>query len=155
MVMSHSSIPPHSLTCDVSQSIVEQLQDIVDTTLAVEFYPEKPATYRLNHANGALLVNYARSNYPKHNETGAVIRPRTMILTVTIVSRGLYDRYGAVPLVDWVLAMLSGFTPEHADKPLAPIKDYFVQHQSGLWFYGVDFETEVVHVQSLGVPQGF
>lgn len=153
MVMSDPSLRKNNITTDVSQSIVEHLQDIVDTTLAVEFYPEKPATYRLNHVNGALLVNYARSNYPKHNETGAVIRPRTMILTVTIVSRGLYDRYGAVPLVDWVLEMLSGFTPDHADKPLAPIKDYFVQHQAGLWFYGVDFETEVVHVQSLAMRE--
>lgn len=146
-------LPAQSLTTTLSQSIVNQLSDTVSNELAVEFYPEKPANYRLNHANGALLVNYGKSNYPKHNDTYAVIRPRTMTLTITIVSRGLYDRYGAVPLVDWVLAMLSGFMPTHCDKPLSPTKDYFIQHQSGLWFYGVDFETEGVLVQTLPINE--
>ncbi|ERL56140.1 Gp37 family protein [Psychrobacter aquaticus] len=146
-------LPEHSLTTTLSQSIVDQLSDTVGNELAVEFYPEKPANYRLNHANGALLVNYGKSNYPKHNDTYAVVRPRTMMLTITIVSRGLYDRYGAVPLVDWVLAMLSGFTPTHCDQPLSPVRDYFIQHQSGLWYYGVDFETEAVLVQTLPINE--
>ena len=143
------SIPEHSLTKSITESIVDQLKSEVVTDLVAEFYPEKPANYRLNHANGALLVNYAKSNYPKHNDTHAVIKPRQMGFTVTIVSRGLHDRYGAVPLVDWVLAMLSGFHPEHTDKTLAPVRDYFIQHTSGLWYYGVDFDVEAVHVQSL------
>lgn len=143
------TIPERSQTKAITQSIVDQLASMVGTDLTVEFYPEKPANYRLNHANGALLVNYAKSNYPKHDDTAAVIKPRQMGFTVTIISRGLHDRFGAVPLVDWVLAMLSGFRPKHTDKALSPVRDYFIQHQSGLWYYGVDFETEAVHVQSL------
>lgn len=143
------AIPEHSQTKDITESIVDQMAGIVGTDLAVEFYPEKPSTYRLNHANGALLVNYAKSNYPKHDDTAAVIKPRQMGFTVTIISRGLHDRYGAVPLVDWVLAMLSGFRPDHSDKRLAPVRDYFIRHASGLWYYGVDFDVESVHVQSL------
>lgn len=143
------AIPEHSQTKSITQSIVDQLASMVGTDLTVEFYPEKPASYRLNHANGALLVNYAKSNYPKHDDTAAIIKPRQMGFTVTIISRGLHDRYGAVPLVDWVLAMLSGYRPEHTDKTLAPVRDYFIQHQSGLWYYGVDFDVEAVHVQSL------
>ncbi len=143
------AIPAHSQTKTITQSIVDQLASVAGTDLAVEFYPEKPANYRLNHANGALLVNYAKSSYPEHNDTASVIRPRQMGFTVTIISRGLHDRYGAVPLVDWVLAMLSGFRPAHTDKTLSPVRDYFIQHQSGLWYYGVDFDTEAVHVQSL------
>ena len=147
------AIPEHSQTKAITQSIVDQMAGIVGTDLAVEFYPEKPASYRLNHANGALLVNYAKSNYPKHDDTAAIIKPRQMGFTVTIISRGLHDRYGAVPLVDWVLAMLSGYRPEHTDKTLAPVRDYFIQHQSGLWYYGVDFDVEAVHVQSLPVNE--
>ena len=147
------AIPAHSQTQSITQSIVDQLVRVVGTDLAVEFYPEKPASYRLNHANGALLVNYAKSNYPKHDDTAAIIKPRQMGFTVTIISRGLHDRYGAVPLVDWVLAMLSGYRPEHTDKTLAPVRDYFIQHQSGLWYYGVDFDVEAVHVQSLPVNE--
>lgn len=147
------AIPEHSQTKSITQSIVDQLADVVGNDLAVEFYPEKPSSYRLNHANGALLVNYAKSNYPKHNDTYAVAMPREMGFTVTIISRGLHDRYGAVPLVDWVLAMLSGYRPEHTDKTLAPARDYFIQHVSGLWYYGVDFNVESVHVQSLAVKE--
>ena len=147
------AIPEHSQTKSITQSIVDQLASMVGTDLAVEFYPEKPASYRLNHANGALLVNYAKSNYPKHDDTAAIIKPRQMGFTVTIISRGLHDRYGAVPLVDWVLAMLSGYRPEHTDKTLAPVRDYFIQHQSGLWYYGVDFDVEAVHVQALPINE--
>lgn len=147
------AIPAHSQTVDITQSIVDQMAGIVGTDLAVEFYPEKPANYRLNHANGALLVNYAKSSYPKHNDTDAVIMPRQMGFTVTIISRGLHDRFGAVPLVDWVLAMLSGFRPAHTNKRLAPVRDYFIQHTSGLWYYGVDFEVKSVHVQNLAVNE--
>lgn len=147
------TIPEYSQTKSLTESIVGQLASLVGNDLAVEFYPEKPANYRLNHANGALLVNYAKSSYPKHNDTYAIAQPRQMGFTVTIISRGLHDRYGAVPLVDWVLAMLSGFKPEHTDKTLAPVKDYFIQHQSGLWYYGVDFDVESVHVQSLPVNE--
>lgn len=147
------AIPEHSQTKSITQSIVDQLASMVGTDLTVEFYPEKPASYRLNHANGALLVNYAKSNYPKHDDTAAIIKPRQMGFTVTIISRGLHDRYGAVPLVDWVLGILSGFMPTHCDKPLSPTKDYFIQHQSGLWFYGVDFETEAVLVQTLPINE--
>ena len=147
------AIPEHSQTKAITQSIVDQMAGIVGTDLAVEFYPEKPASYRLNHANGALLVNYAKSNYPKHDDTAAIIKPRQMGFTVTIISRGLHDRYGAVPLVDWVLAMLSGYRPEHTDKTLAPVRDYFIQHQSGLWYYGVDFDVEAVLVQTLPINE--
>lgn len=142
-------IPSFSLTQHIASQIVEQLKTGVDNELAVNFYPEKPTNYRLNHANGALLVSYGRSNYSKHNDMGAVIRPREPIYSVTIVSRGLYDRFGAVPLVDWVLEILSGFMPTHTTKPLAPTKDYFETHESGLWFYSVEFATETSLVQTL------
>lgn len=145
------NLPSFSLTKDIASDIVEQLKQGVGNELAVSFYPEKPTSYRLNHTNGALLVSYGRSNYSKHNDTNAVIHPRELTFAVTIVSRGLYDRFGAVPLVDWVLELLSGFMPTHTNKPLAPIKDYFETHESGLWFYTVEFVTETALVQTLPV----
>ncbi|MFB2538813.1 Gp37 family protein [Acinetobacter sp. c3-l95] len=142
-------LPQFSLTEQVSSAIVEQLKLQVENELAVEYYPEKPDSYRLNHANGALLVSYGQSSYPKHDDTFAVLRPRVATFSITIVSRQLYSRYGAVPLVDWVLAMLSGFTPPHCTKPLAPIKDGFDSQVAGLWLYNVEFSTEYMLVQSL------
>ncbi len=144
-------IPMFSLTTTITQAIVDKLTQAVGHDLAVAFYPEKPSSYRLNHANGALLVSYGRPNYPKHDDTFAVVCPRELVFSITIVSRGLYDRFGAVPLVDWVLELLSGFMPTHATKPLAPIKDYFETHESGLWFYTVTFVTQTSHVQTLTI----
>ena len=44
--------------------------------LQVEYFPEKPAEYRLNHPVGALLVSYAGSRFDKPNDIGAVLRLR-------------------------------------------------------------------------------
>lgn len=144
-------LPSFSLAKHIAGQIVEQLRQGVGDDVAVAFYPEKPTSYRLNHVNGAFLVSYGRSDYPKHNDTMAVVQPRELVFAVSIVSRGLYDRFGAVSLVDWVLELLLGFMPTHTTKPLAPIRDYFENHESGLWFYTVEFATESSLVQTLPV----
>lgn len=41
--------------------------------LQVEYFPEKPAEYRLNHPVGALLLSYAGSRFDRPDDTGAVI----------------------------------------------------------------------------------
>lgn len=146
-------VKPPSITKDMLDAIVEQLRQQVGKKLAVEYYPEQPSKYRLNHADGALLVNYGKSNYSNRQDVGLVNKERTPSFTVTIVSRNLHDRLGAVRLVDWVVAMLSGFTPTHCDVPLAPIRDYFIKHQSGIWYYGVDFDTQTAHVQTLKMKE--
>lgn len=42
--------------------------------LQVEYFPEKPAEYRLNHPVGALLLSYAGSRFDRPDDTGAVIQ---------------------------------------------------------------------------------
>lgn len=54
--------------------------------LQVEYFPEKPAEYRLNHPVGALLVSYAGSRFDKPNDIGAVLQTQTIQLCVTVVS---------------------------------------------------------------------
>ncbi len=44
--------------------------------LQVEYFPEKPAEYRLNHPVGALLLSYAGSRFDRPDDTGAVIQSR-------------------------------------------------------------------------------
>ena len=140
-----------SITKAISDSILEQLKAEFGNELAVEFYPEKPEGYRLNHPNGALLLQYGKSNYPKHNDSDAVVQPREMTFKVIIVSRYLHERWGAVLIVDWVCAALQGFTPAHCDRPLAVVSDYFISHGSGLWLYGIDVATSSERVQALDV----
>ncbi|HAU8965466.1 TPA: hypothetical protein JEW93_003648, partial [Escherichia coli] len=40
--------------------------------LQVEYFPEKPSEYRLNHSVGALLLSYAGSRFDRPDDTGAV-----------------------------------------------------------------------------------
>ena len=141
-----------SITKAISDSILEQLKVEFGHELAVEFYPEKPEGYRLNHTNGALLLQYGKSNYPKHDDSSAVVQPREMTFKVIIVSRHLHERCGAVPIVDWVCDALQGFTPAHCDRPLSVLSDYFISHGAGLWLYGIDVSTNSERVQALDVP---
>lgn len=68
--------------------------------LSVEYFPEKPAEYRLNHPVGALLVSYAGSRFDKPDDIGAVIQPQTLQLCVTVVFRQLNGKRG--PLMCWI-----------------------------------------------------
>lgn len=62
--------------------------------LQVEYFPEKPAEYRLNHPVGALLLSYAGSRFDRPDDTGAVIQSQTIQLCVTCnfaIFSGLID----------------------------------------------------------------
>ena len=62
--------------------------------LQVEYFPEKPAEYRLNHPVGALLLSYAGSRFDRPDDTGAVIQSQTIQLCVTVVFRQLNGKKG-------------------------------------------------------------
>lgn len=79
--------------------------------LQVEYFPEKPAEYRLNHPVGALLVSYAGSRFDKPNDIGAVLQTQTIQLCVTVVFRQLNGKRGAIDVLDAVRRILGGYTP--------------------------------------------
>lgn len=70
--------------------------------LQVEYFPEKPAEYRLNHPVGALLLSYAGSRFDRPDDTGAVIQSQTIQLCVTVVFRQLNGKKGR--LMSWMLS---------------------------------------------------
>ncbi|VAV76601.1 Gp37 protein [Enterobacter hormaechei] len=78
--------------------------------LQVEYFPEKPAEYRLNHPVGALLVSYAGSRFDKPNDIGAVLQTQTIQLCVTVVFRQLNGKRGAIDVLDAVRRILGGYT---------------------------------------------
>ena len=79
--------------------------------LQVEYFPEKPAEYRLNHPVGALLLSYAGSRFDRPDDTGAVIQSQTIQLCVTVVFRQLNGKKGAINVLDAVRRILGGHTP--------------------------------------------
>ena len=68
--------------------------------LAVELFPGRPADYRLNHPLGAVLLGYAAATHGPARPLAMVVQERTLRLTVTLVTRQLWGRDGAVAYLD-------------------------------------------------------
>ena len=94
----------------VLDAVLAQLREKLPQ-LQVEYFPEKPAEYRLNHPVGALLVSYAGSRFDKPNDIGAVLQTQTIQLCVTVVFRQLNGKRGAIDVLDAVRRILGGYTP--------------------------------------------
>ncbi|PVJ40204.1 hypothetical protein C4855_26865, partial [Salmonella enterica subsp. enterica serovar Gaminara] len=107
--------------------------------LQVEYFPEKPAEYRLNHPVGALLVSYAGSRFDKPNDIGAVLQPQTIQLCVTVVFRQLNGKKGAIDVLDAVRRILGGYTPPNCRRRIWLTREVFIGEVKGLWQYALDF----------------
>lgn len=114
--------------------------------LAVEYFPERPADYRLNHPRGALLVSYLGSQFGDTVDTQYIAQPRTVKLSVTVVLRQLNGRGGAVDVLDLVRRALVGFRPPDCRK-LKAVSEKFLGESAGLWQYAVDFASEAMLVE--------
>ncbi|WP_353189536.1 Gp37 family protein [Pandoraea pnomenusa] len=118
--------------------------------LAVEYFPDKPSEYRLNHPKGALLVSYLGSQFDKTVDVAYVAQPRTVKLSVTVVLRQLNGKGGAVDVVDLVRAALVGFRPPDCRKVWA-VSEKFLGETAGLWQYAVDVASEAMLVEDADV----
>ncbi|GDO99305.1 Gp37 family protein [Escherichia coli] len=122
--------------------------------LAVEYFPERPGEYRLNHPRGALLVSYAGSRYGEPVDTGAVLQPQTVQLCVVVVFRQLNGRRGAIAMLDQLRRVLGGFMPPGCRRRIWLIRDVFIGEKDGLWQYALDIATESVFVEERDLPSG-
>ncbi|MBE8614692.1 hypothetical protein CYG68_20345 [Morganella morganii] len=137
----------------VIDAVVARLKEKLPT-LAVEYFPEKPAEYRLNHPKGALLVSYAGSHFDKPNDTSAVIQAQTIKLCVTVVFRQLNGKQGAVDVLDVVRRVLGGYTPPNCRRRIWLTREVFIGETRGLWQYALDFATESVFIEDSDLPSG-
>ena len=122
--------------------------------LQVEYFPEKPAEYRLNHPVGALLVSYAGSRFDKPNDIGAVLQTQTIQLCVTVVFRQLNGKRGAIDVLDAVRRMLGGSAPPNCRRRSWLTRDVCIGEVKGLWQYALDFATESVFIEDSDLPSG-
>lgn len=137
----------------VIDAVVNRLREKLPT-LAVEYFPEKPTEYRLNHPTGALLVSYAGSRFDKPNDTGAVIQSQTIQLCVSVVFRQLNGKEGAVAVLDVVRRLLGGYTPPNCRRRIWLTREVFIGEVKGLWQYALDFATESLFVEDSDLPSG-
>lgn len=132
-------------TLQIIDAVVERLRAKLPA-LAVEYFPEQPADYRLNHPRGALLVSYAGSQFGDTVDTAVIAQPRTVKLSVTVVLRQLNGRGGAVDVLDLVRLVLVGFRPPDCRKTRV-VSEKFLGESAGLWQYAVDFSAEAMQVE--------
>lgn len=113
---------------------------------AVEYFPEAPGDYRLNHPRGALLVGYGGSRYGEPVSLGAMAQQRWATVTVTLVFRQLNGRDGAVMALDDVIGALLGWRLPNTRGGLQAKRSRFLGQISGLWQYDIDFEAPAMAV---------
>ncbi|WP_231753744.1 Gp37 family protein [Burkholderia savannae] len=121
--------------------------------LVVEYFPERPDEYRLNHPIGALLISYPGSQYDATIDTATVVQPRRVKFAVAIVLRQLNGRGGAIDVLDHVRAALVGFRPPDCKK-LAASSDKFIGHSEGLWQYVIEFSASAMIVEDSAPNDG-
>lgn len=136
-------------TLQIIEAVVARLKAKLPQ-LAAEYFPDKPAEYRLNHPRGALLVSYPGSTFGDTVDVEFVAQPRTVKLSVTVVMRQLNGRGGAVDVVDDVRRALVGWRPPDCGKVKAS-REAFVDETAGIWQYAVDFTATAMLVEDADV----
>ena len=136
-------------TLQIIDAVVERLK-VKLPQLAVEYFPDRPAEYRLNHPRGALLVSYLGSQVDTTVDVTYIAQPRTVKLSVTVILRQLNGKGGAVDVVDAVRQALVGFRPPDCRKVWA-VSEKFLGETAGLWQYAVDLATEAMLVEDADV----
>lgn len=146
--------PEQTQTEAILQGLLKRLQDGFARELSIELFPENPATYRLNHAVGAVLLSYGRSTFPESEATDAVFQRRDLVFRLTLVFRQLNGPRGAVAYLDRLRHQLTGYKPPHCDKSCRPQAEQFIGQLQGVWQYGLDIATRATQLQHIEPESG-
>ena len=135
-----------AVTLIIIDAVVARLKDRIPD-LAVEYFPDKPAEYRLNHPKGALLVSYLGAKYQEPIDTSAVVQPATIRLTVTATLRQLNGKDGAVAVLTRLRSALVGYKPPNCRRKVWATAEQFLGETAGIWQYAMDVATEAIVVE--------
>lgn len=119
-------------------------------TLAVEYFPDKPDEYRLNHPRGALLVSHLGSKFDETVATDVIVQPRYPKFSVTVVLRQLNGNGGALDVSGQVILALAGFKAPDCKK-MWIVAERYLGETAGLWQYAVDVSTETMLVEDTDI----
>lgn len=136
-----------TLTSQILASIMQRLTEIHSRELAIEYFPEQPATYRLNHPTGSILISYSRSNFLVNDAVDATLMQRELTIPLTLVFRKLHGEFGVITYLDKIRETLTGFKPPHCEQSLKPISESFLAQNMGIWQYALDFSTITSQIQ--------
>ena len=142
-----------AMTLTIIDAVVERLKSAFPD-LAVEYFPDKPAEYRLNHPKGALLVSYLGAKYDDSIDTSAVVQPATLKYAITVSLRQLNGKDGAVAVLTRLRSALVGFKPPNCRRKSRAVSEQFLGESAGIWQYALDMATEAIVVEDEDVDDG-
>ncbi len=126
-------------TLDMLDAVVARLAARIPR-VAVVFFPEAPAQYRLEHPVGALLVRYGGSQYAGASAArSAMVQGRDVAVSVAAVMRRADGADGAFALIDEARAALLGLRMPGTTDGLRAVQDQFLGQAGGLWLCAIDF----------------
>lgn len=111
-----------------------------------QLMPDDPSNYFLSHPNGAILISYAGSTFGEVRPSGAITQARTLSVVLTVMSRNLYNDFGAITLLDNLRLSLVGFRPPSCSECYLK-EEHFDEQESGIWVYQLVIETQTMQVQ--------
>ena len=132
-----------------TEPILEEIkQHILENTdrYEVDLFPDDPETYRLNAEDGAILVQYIRSDFEKSASTDLIHQRRSIKIALTVVSRSQHGDHGALFVLDQVRLAIEGFKPVNCEA-CSLIQESFDGVEAGLWYYQLIIQTETYQVQ--------
>jgi len=150
----------NSITQEMLDAVLAHLKTNFGKALAVEFFPDAPQSYHLNHPAGAVLLMFAGSRFGQSQSLDRIVQPREITFAVTLVTKRLNGARGAVPILDALRSALVGFKPPHCQMGLmaAPGGESFVGQAGGLWNHRQEYTTQSMQVEVLpadvGLPLG-
>ena len=119
----------------VEDEIIARISTAI-TDLKVEGFPENSSTYELIHSKGAVLVSYNSSSFSEPTGFDVFQQIEDMNFDITLVVKGLRDKFGAYTYIDTLKSILSGFVP--TDCSLCYIKSVsFISEEQGEWQYAI------------------
>lgn len=142
-----------AVTLTIIDAVVARLQAAFQD-MAVEYFPDKPSEYRLNHPKGALLVSYLGAKYQEPIDTSAVVQPATLKLNVTVVLRQLNGKDGAVAMLTRLRSALIGYKPPNCRRKVWAVGEQFLGETAGIWQYALDVSTEAIVVEDEDIDTG-
>lgn len=141
----------------IEDSIIDRLKHKLPTIL-VQPYPDDPEVYEPTHPVGALLVRYSDGAYGAARDTSIVIQDRDLMWEITLVLwslRGKGKQGGLYSYLEATRTVLTGYTPPHCRRKLAPVSEEFISRTAGniknknrrLWQYAITFKTTCLNIE--------
>lgn len=136
-----------SQTLTILDSIRQRLWDKTQS-FSVELFPDDLAHYHLTDEYGAILVQYAGSEFDSLDSSDIIQQRRKIQVALTVIARSQHQDNGALAVLDQIRLAIVGFKPTHCT-PCHLISEAFAGEEDGLWQYQLMIQTETWQVEQV------